>query len=83
MHHIYFNDLLLGNVSDEQHPNYTPLDLVDFLFPNPLELLSRPESTSLRQISIGVENLDECVELLENKEVKVEPFRVDEPATSR
>lgn len=49
-----------------------------FSFPNPPERPSRPESTGLRHIAFGVQNLDECAQFLEKKGVKVEPVRVDE-----
>lgn len=49
-----------------------------FSFPNPPERPSRPESAGLRHIAFGVENLENCIQLLKAKNVSVEPIRVDE-----
>lgn len=49
-----------------------------FSFPNPPERTSRPEATGLRHLAFEVNNLDEMVAYLTNKNMVVEPIRVDE-----
>lgn len=49
-----------------------------FSFPNPPGRPSRPESTGLRHIAFGVENIESCVANLKEKNIEVEPIRIDE-----
>lgn len=53
-----------------------------FSFPDPPKRLTRPESTGLRHIAFGVENLDEEVARFTDLGIAIEPIRVDE-ATHR
>ena len=54
-----------------------------FSFPEPPQRLTRPEATGLRHIAFEVENLDETVQVLNQKSVFVEPIRVDEFTNKR
>ena len=49
-----------------------------FSFPSPAPRPSRPEAAGLRHLAFEVDDLDEVVTELQNKEVVVEPIRVDE-----
>ena len=49
-----------------------------FSFPAPAARPSRPEAAGLRHLAFEVDDLDEVVTELQNKEVVVEPIRVDE-----
>ena len=49
-----------------------------FSFPSPALRPSRPEAAGLRHLAFEVDDLDEVVTELQNKEVVVEPIRVDE-----
>ena len=53
-----------------------------FSFPDPPSRLTKPESTGLRHIAFGVENLDEEVNRFIGLGIEIEPIRVDE-ATHR
>ena len=49
-----------------------------FSFPTPPLRVSRPEACGLRHIAFVVNDLDATVLKLQNKDVNVEPIRVDE-----
>jgi glyoxylase I family protein len=49
-----------------------------FSFPNPPSRPSRPESCGLRHLAFAVDNIEEALQVLNNKEVFTEPVRVDE-----
>jgi glyoxylase I family protein len=49
-----------------------------FSFPNPPARPSRPESCGLRHLAFAVDNIEEALQVLNNKEVFTEPVRVDE-----
>ncbi|MBL7816344.1 MAG: VOC family protein [Saprospiraceae bacterium] len=49
-----------------------------FSFPNPPQRPSRPEACGLRHIAFEVDSVEEIVEKLQNKNIAVEPIRVDE-----
>ena len=49
-----------------------------FSFPNPPKRLSRPESTGLRHIAFGVNNIEEAVLFLKNNQIETEDIRIDE-----
>ena len=49
-----------------------------FSFPDPPERLTRPEASGLRHIAFEVDNVEDCVCMLEHQGVKVEPIRTDE-----
>lgn len=49
-----------------------------FSFPNPPARPSRPESTGLRHLAFGVDNIEEAIALLKTKKINPEPVRVDE-----
>ena len=49
-----------------------------FSFPNPPPRLSRPEGTGLRHIAFEVNDIAQAVKALEDKNITVEPIRIDE-----
>jgi len=49
-----------------------------FSFPDPPKRLSRPESTGLRHIAFGVNNIEEAVLFLKNNQIETEDIRIDE-----
>jgi len=49
-----------------------------FSFPHPPKRLSRPEGTGLRHLAFEVENIEETVRALQDKNIIAEPVRVDE-----
>lgn len=49
-----------------------------FSFPHPPGRVSSPEACGLRHLAFEVDNVQEVVERLQAKGVKVEPIRVDE-----
>lgn len=49
-----------------------------FSFPNPAPRPSRPEATGLRHMAFEVNDLDEAILFLSDKNVETEPVRVDE-----
>jgi len=49
-----------------------------FSFPNPPERLSRPESTGLRHIAFGVNNIEEACLFLNDNQIATEDIRIDE-----
>ena len=49
-----------------------------FSFPNPPERPTRPEAAGLRHLAFEVDNLNEMIVYLENKNIEVEPVRIDE-----
>lgn len=54
-----------------------------FSFPDPPKRPSRPEATGLRHLAFSVHNLDEMVNILNEKNIPVEPLRVDENTQKR
>ncbi len=48
-----------------------------FSFPDPPKRPSRPEAQGLRHLAFAVENIDEIVRELQEKQVEVVPIRVD------
>jgi glyoxylase I family protein len=49
-----------------------------FSFPNPPLRLSGPEACGLRHLAFEVENINEMVDILQNKGVETEEIRLDE-----
>ena len=49
-----------------------------FSFPNPPQRVSNPEACGLRHLAFEVDDIHESVALLNNKNIPVEPIRVDE-----
>lgn len=49
-----------------------------FSFPDPPARVSRPEARGLRHLAFSVENLEEVIRELRNKQVICEPVRIDE-----
>lgn len=49
-----------------------------FSFPDPPKRLSRPESTGLRHIAFGVNNIEEACLFLKDNQIKTEDIRIDE-----
>lgn len=49
-----------------------------FSFPSPPKRPSRPEACGLRHLAFGVENLENSIQILQLKNVSVEPVRMDE-----
>lgn len=49
-----------------------------FSFPNPPKRLSRPESTGLRHIAFGVNNIEESCLFLKDNQIDTEDIRIDE-----
>ena len=49
-----------------------------FSFPNPPNRLSRPESTGLRHIAFGVNNIKESCLFLKDNQIDTEDIRIDE-----
>jgi glyoxylase I family protein len=49
-----------------------------FSFPNPPNRLSRPESTGLRHIAFGVNNIEESCLFLKDNQIDTEDIRIDE-----
>ena len=54
-----------------------------FSFPNPPERPSRPEAQGLRHLAFAVDNIDTCVNILQNKGIELEAVRVDEYTGAR
>ena len=54
-----------------------------FSFPNPPERPSRPEAQGLRHLAFAVDNIDACVNILQNKGIELEAVRVDEYTGAR
>ena len=49
-----------------------------FSFPNPPNRLSRPESTGLRHIAFGVNNIEASCLFLKDNQIDTEDIRIDE-----
>jgi glyoxylase I family protein len=49
-----------------------------FSFPNPPARPSRPEACGMRHLAFQVENLDSVVQKIQEKNLLIEPIRVDE-----
>ena len=49
-----------------------------FSFPDPPNRLSRPESTGLRHIAFGVNNIEESCLFLKDNQIETEDIRIDE-----
>ena len=49
-----------------------------FSFPNPPNRLSRPESTGLRHIAFGVNNIEESCLFLKDNQIDTEDISIDE-----
>jgi len=49
-----------------------------FSFPDPPKRLSRPESTGLRHIAFGVNNIEEACLFLKDNQIETEDIRLDE-----
>lgn len=49
-----------------------------FSFPDPPKRLSRPESTGLRHIAFGVNNIKEACLFLKDNQIETEDIRIDE-----
>ncbi|HEY9008269.1 SMU1112c/YaeR family gloxylase I-like metalloprotein [Ohtaekwangia sp.] len=49
-----------------------------FSFPDPPPRVSRPEASGLRHLAFEVDNIEEAVKALSNKNVTTEPIRIDE-----
>ena len=49
-----------------------------FSFPNPPQRISNPESCGLRHLAFEVDDIYKSVSLLNNKDIPVEPIRIDE-----
>lgn len=49
-----------------------------FSFPDPPKRPSRPEAQGLRHLAFSVENIEEAIRQLADKDVVTEPIRVDE-----
>lgn len=49
-----------------------------FSFPNPPQRTSQPEATGLRHIAFEVEDMEQAVQLLKQKNVTAEAIRIDE-----
>ena len=49
-----------------------------FSFVNPPKRLTNPEATGLRHLAFEVENIEASVKYLKEKNIEVEPVRVDE-----
>lgn len=49
-----------------------------FSFPNPPQRVSRPEAAGLRHLAFEVDDITSMVKNLENKNIPVEPVRIDE-----
>jgi len=54
-----------------------------FSFPNPPQRPSRPEAAGLRHLSFSVQNLDSMIQILIDKNITVEPIRIDEYTQKR
>lgn len=54
-----------------------------FSFPNPPERVTNPEATGLRHIAFEVEDIEECIQQLNNRNVRAEPLRTDEYTDKR
>ncbi|MDO6801622.1 VOC family protein [Wenyingzhuangia sp. 1_MG-2023] len=48
-----------------------------FSFPNPPQRPSRPEALGLRHLAFEVDDIEENVKILQDKNVNVEPIRMD------
>ncbi len=49
-----------------------------FSFPNTPKRLSRPEAAGLRHLAFSVQNLDKLIHQLNEKNIVVEPIKIDE-----
>ena len=49
-----------------------------FSFPNPPSRQTRPEATGLRHLAFEVEKIENCIQILTDKNIKTEPLRIDE-----
>lgn len=49
-----------------------------FSFPKPKERLSYPEATGLRHLAFQVDNIEEAIKELNDKNIITEPIRIDE-----
>ena len=54
-----------------------------FSFPNPPNRPNHPEASGLRHLAFEVDNIEETVRDLENKNIIVEPIRIDQITTKR
>lgn len=61
-------------------PDGTQIEL--FSFPNPPERPSRPEAQGLRHLAFKVDDIDQVVSYLTDKNIEVEPIRID-PFTNK
>ena len=49
-----------------------------FSFPNPPNRQTRPEAAGLRHLAFEVENIKNCIQILNNNNIETEPMRIDE-----
>ena len=49
-----------------------------FSFPNPPKRVSKPEACGLRHLAFGVRDIEQTISELNNKNIILEPLRVDE-----
>lgn len=49
-----------------------------FSFPNPPSRKTRPEATGLRHLAFEVEKIENCIQILTDKNIKTELLRIDE-----
>ncbi len=49
-----------------------------FSFPNAPDRPSRPEAKGLRHLAFEVENIENCIHLLNSNNIETEPIRIDE-----
>lgn len=54
-----------------------------FSFPNPPERITNPEAAGLRHLCFQVDDIDEAVHWLEEKNISCEPIRTDELTKGR
>lgn len=49
-----------------------------FSFPNPPSRKTRPEAAGLRHLAFEVEEIENCIQILKNKNIETEQLRIDE-----
>lgn len=49
-----------------------------FSFPNPPKRVTAPEACGLRHLAFGVDNIEEMIKYLKNRNVRCEEIRIDE-----
>ena len=54
-----------------------------FSFPSPQKRVSRPEASGLRHLAFEVDNIIEAVNYLKEKNILVEPIRIDEQTNKK